>query len=86
LSVRYNCIGLAPEQLETIFDLLTQVHSSRARSARGAGTWPDPRAPRIGTARWAHRGAQCRFGLRKRVHRAAARTSTGCGSCSQASS
>jgi two-component system CheB/CheR fusion protein len=37
LSVRDNGIGLAPEQLETIFDLFAQVDSSPARSGGGLG-------------------------------------------------
>jgi two-component system CheB/CheR fusion protein len=37
LSVRDNGIGLAPEHLETIFDLFTQVDSSLARQGGGLG-------------------------------------------------
>jgi two-component system CheB/CheR fusion protein len=37
LSVRDNGIGLAPEQLEAVFDLFAQVDSSLARSGGGLG-------------------------------------------------
>jgi signal transduction histidine kinase len=56
LSVRDTGIGLAPEMLENIFDLFTQVDSSLARSVVASAS--AHAGADSGAARWAHRGAQ----------------------------